>query len=311
MKIRPLMLSATFVENVNAPGRYGDGRGGLGLGLLVRPATHGGLNKSWTQSVRIDDRPTSLGLGRYPVVTLAMARERALDNARAIARGHDPRRTGKSVPTFAEALETVIAIHAANWKDRKGSEHQWRSSMRNYVLPRLERKRVDAVTTADVMAVLSPIWSSKRVTAQRLRQRIGAVMKWAHRAGATHGQPRRRGDLRRAAEEHCGAQAPAGPGARRGRGRVAAGAALRHVPESAPRVRVPGAHRRALGRGAQRPLGRDRPGRGGVDRARRAHEGRARASGAALAPGARSPRRRPRAGPTPTAGCSRRRPGAR
>ena len=85
------MLSATFVKNVNAPGRYGDGRGGLGLGLLVRPATHGGLNKSWTQSVRIDDRPTSLGLGRYPVITLAMARERALDNARAIARGHTMR----------------------------------------------------------------------------------------------------------------------------------------------------------------------------------------------------------------------------
>ena len=157
MNNRPLMLSATFVKNVNAPGRYGDGRGGLGLGLLVRPATHGGLNKCWTQSVRIDGRPTSLGLGRYPVVTLAMARERALDNARAIARGHDPRRSGKSVPTFAEALETVVAIHAATWKDRKGSEYQWRSTMRNYVLPRLARKRVDAVTTADVMAVLLPI----------------------------------------------------------------------------------------------------------------------------------------------------------
>ena len=109
MKIRPLMLSATFVRNVNIPGRYGDGRGGLGLGLLVRPATRGGLNKSWTQSVRIDGRPTSLGLGRYPVVTLGMARERALENAREIALGHDPRRSARPVPTFAEALETSSA----------------------------------------------------------------------------------------------------------------------------------------------------------------------------------------------------------
>ena len=136
MKTRPLMLSATFVRNVNAPGRYGDGRGGLGLGLLVRPATRGGLNKCWTQSVRIDGIPTSLGLGRYPVVTLGMAREKALDNAREIALGHDPRRSAGD-------------------------------------------KTVDAVTTADVMAVLSPIWSTKRVTAKRVRQRIGAVMKWA------------------------------------------------------------------------------------------------------------------------------------
>ena len=113
MKIRPLMLSATFVRNVKAPGRYGDGRGGLGLGLLVRPATRGGINKCWTQSVRIDGKPTSLSLGRYPVVTLGMAREKALDNAREIALGHDRRRPATPVPTFAQALETVIAIHAA------------------------------------------------------------------------------------------------------------------------------------------------------------------------------------------------------
>ena len=183
------MLSATFVRNANRPGRYGDGRGGLGLGLLVRPALRGGLNKSWTQSVRIDGRPTSLGLGRYPVVTLAMARERALENARAIAQGRDPRRSGKAVPTFAEALETVIGIHAPNWKDRAGSERQWRTSLATYALPRLGAKTVDAVTSADVMAVLLPIWSTKRVTAGRVRQRIGAVMKWAVAQGLRADNP--------------------------------------------------------------------------------------------------------------------------
>lgn len=189
MRIRPLMLSATFVRSVKIPGRYGDGRGGLGLGLLVRPASRGGLTRSWTQSVRIDGRPTSLGLGRYPVVTLAMARERALENARAIAQGHDPRRAAKGVPTFAEALETVIAIHAENWKDRNGSEHQWRATLGTYAFPRIGAKAVDAVTTADVMAVLRPIWSSKRVTAKRVRQRIGAVMRWSIAQGLRTDNP--------------------------------------------------------------------------------------------------------------------------
>ncbi|MDE0691807.1 MAG: integrase arm-type DNA-binding domain-containing protein [Gammaproteobacteria bacterium] len=189
MNNRPLMLSATFVRNANRPGRYGDGRGGLGLGLLVRPALRGGVNKPWTQSVRIDGRATSLGLGRYPVVTLAMARERALENARAIAQGRDPRRSGKAVPTFAEALETVIGIHAPNWKDRAGSERQWRASLAAYALPRLGAKTVDAVTSADVMAVLLPIWSTKRVTAGRVRQRIGAVMKWAVAQGLRADNP--------------------------------------------------------------------------------------------------------------------------
>ena len=53
MKHRPTMLSATFVRNINIPGRYGDGRGGLGLSLLVKPASRGGFSKSWSQSVRL------------------------------------------------------------------------------------------------------------------------------------------------------------------------------------------------------------------------------------------------------------------
>ena len=50
-------------------------------------------------------------------------------------------------------------------------------------------KRVDAVTTADVMAVRLPIWSTKRVTAGRVRQRIGAVMKWAVAQGYRDDNP--------------------------------------------------------------------------------------------------------------------------
>ena len=180
MKNRPRMLSATFVRNVNLPGRYGDGRGGLGLSLLVKPASRGGFSKSWSQSVRLAGKPTSIGLGRYPVVTLAMARDRALDNARAIAEGRDPRRRSAcTVPTFAEACEAVIAIHAGNWKTGGRTEEHWRATFRDYALPRLGAMPVNAVAGADVMAVLLPIWFTKRDTARSVRQRIGAVMKWA------------------------------------------------------------------------------------------------------------------------------------
>ena len=124
-----------------------------------------------------------------PVVTLAMARERALDNARTIARGRDPWRSAKPVPTFAQALDTVIAIHAPSWKDRAGSERQWRASLASYALPRIGGKSVDAVTAADVMDVLLPIWSTRRVTATRVPQRIGAVMKWGIAQGLRDDNP--------------------------------------------------------------------------------------------------------------------------
>ena len=186
---RPRRLSATFVRTVNVPGRYGDGYGGNGLSLMVKPASRGGLCKSWAQVIRPAGRATSVGLGRYPLVTLAMARERALANARALAEGRDPRRRNQHVPTFAQACETVIAIHAGNWKDRVRTEHQWRASLRDYAMPRLACKRVDAITTADVMAVLLPIWTTKRETARRVRQRIGAVCKWAVAQGHREDNP--------------------------------------------------------------------------------------------------------------------------
>ena len=186
---RPKRLSATFVNTVNVPGRYGDGRGGHGLSLLVKPAFTGGFSKSWAQRIRLDGRPANVGLGSYPVVTLARARRKALANARAVSEGRDPRERLSRAPTFEQAIETVIAIHAENWKDSGKSAAQWRASLRDYAVPKLGRKRVDRITTADVMAVLLPIWSTKRETATRVRQRIGAICKWAVAQGYREDNP--------------------------------------------------------------------------------------------------------------------------
>ena len=78
------MLTASFVSTVNVPGHHGDGRGSLGLTLLVQPSTRHGLCKSWGQSVCPGGRRTTIALGRYPVVTLAKAQtvdEKHLQNA--------------------------------------------------------------------------------------------------------------------------------------------------------------------------------------------------------------------------------------
>ena len=99
-KTHSVRLCATFVRTVNVPGRYGDGYGGLGLSLVVTPRKSGGLSKTRAQAVSPNGRKTSLGLGSYPVTTLAMAREKALANARAIAEGRDPRRRMQQVPTW-------------------------------------------------------------------------------------------------------------------------------------------------------------------------------------------------------------------
>ena len=181
----PATLNARFVDTITRPGRYGDGRGGYGLCLNVRRIANGRTSKSWVQRIRPGGVPTYIGLGRYPFVTLAEARKLALDNAKAIARGFDPRLGG--VPTFAAMLDAVIATKAPTWRNPK-SEGQWRASIRDHA-GALMPKPVDAIGPGDVLAVLTPIWNEHRETARRVKQRIATVMDRAIAEGHRESNP--------------------------------------------------------------------------------------------------------------------------
>ena len=175
----PYRLSARFVATIEQPGRYGDGRGSGGHSLLVKHTTRGHLAKSWAQRISVDGRQRNLGLGSRPHVSLAEAREKCALNLAARRRGELMTGRKRTVPTFEEAVEKVIAVHRAGWKDGSKSEKDWRATLRDYAVPKLGGRPVHRINTADVMAVLLPTWNEKRVTARWVRQRIGAVMRWA------------------------------------------------------------------------------------------------------------------------------------
>ena len=172
---RPRTLSAAFVRTVNRPGVYGDGRGGRGLSLRVHRTRDGRITKTWRQRVRIEGRLTSIGLGPYPEVTLAEARQKALDNSRGVLLGQDPR--GRGIPTFAEAAERAIKLHRESWKAGSPLPKQWESTFRLHAAPLLD-KRVDRIESADVLACLAPIWNSKPAAARKAQHRITAVFRW-------------------------------------------------------------------------------------------------------------------------------------
>lgn len=174
---RPRPLSAVFVKTVKEPGRYSDGPGGHGLSLLVKPGWRGRMTKSWSQRLRLNGRAFNVGLGSYPVITLARARELALENRRAVAEGVDPRTPPEAVPTFAEAVDKVIAERSASWKNPKTAK-RWRSRLDTYAIPTLGSKAVTEITTADVIAVLSPIWVEKPETGRQVRENTSVIMEW-------------------------------------------------------------------------------------------------------------------------------------
>ena len=182
-------LTAAFVRTVNRPGVYGDEHG---LRLRVYESrTRKSISKHWIWRGTVNGTRRDAGLGSFPYVTLTEARQAAFECRKIARAGGDPLalRRREDVPTFAEAVETVIAIHREGWKGAGKSEKQWRASLRDYAMPLLGRKRVDRITTADVMAVLVPHWHTRTETMRRVRQRIGAVMKWAVAQGFRSDNP--------------------------------------------------------------------------------------------------------------------------
>ena len=195
---RPRRLTAAFVRNIQEIGVYGDGHGGLGLAMHVRAYADGyGVRKVWTQRIMITGMRTNVGLGQYPVVGLAEARQKALENWRAAEAGADPRRrkrtpAGATIPTVvtvAQAVEKVIELRADGWKDGGRSAGSWRRSFESYVLPTLGDRAVGDVTAADLLAVLAPLAHSRPETCRKLRTRVGVVVRWSIAQGYRSDDP--------------------------------------------------------------------------------------------------------------------------
>ena len=171
-----IRLTHNFVRSVATEGRYGDGRGGLGLSLLVKKTASGRWSRTWSQRIRIGGKLAMLGLGSFPSVTLAMARDKALDNARRVESGEDIRKPPPTVPTVDEAFDRVIKGREKSWKGRASPE-KWR---RMKVLCRpLGSMAVSDVTPRDILDLITPLWHEKNKTAGALRGTLSIVMEWS------------------------------------------------------------------------------------------------------------------------------------
>ena len=177
-------LTTKFVEAIAKPGRYHDGAAGLYLSVKER---NGRIRKSYMQRITIHGHRCEIGLGSVRWTTPSEARAAAQANWKIARTGGDPRQGAKPVPTFADGLDAVLAIQAPTWRNPK-SEPQWRASLRDYA-GALMAKPVDRIGPADVLAVVGPIWNTKRETARRVKQRIGRVMEWAVAEGLRTDNP--------------------------------------------------------------------------------------------------------------------------
>lgn len=184
--------SAAEVRRIKEPGRYPVG-GIPGLMLDVKDSGA----KSWILRVTVGDKRRNIGLGGFPEVTLAQAREKARQKKDLIENGVDPiqerkERFNKLVRdqaremTFAQAARLCHERKQAEFRSAKHA-HDWLNSVKRYAIPVIGGVPVKDIDLPHILKVLEPIWSTKTETATRLRQRLESILSWAAVSGYRSG----------------------------------------------------------------------------------------------------------------------------
>lgn len=183
MPKRAKELSALEVSKLREPGMHAVGTV-PGLYLLVAPTGA----RSWILRLQVGTKRPEIGLGAFPAVTLAEAREKARRTRADVEAGKDPieeRRSAASAlkasqvaaKTFEECAKGFIDAHRESWSTKHAK--QWESSLKQHVYPKLGSVLARHVDTPMVLDVLQPIWKTITETASRVRNRMELILDWA------------------------------------------------------------------------------------------------------------------------------------
>lgn len=188
-------LGPLDVKRIVEPGLHAVG-GVAGLHLQVLPS--GG--KSWLLRIVIGGKRREVGLGGFPDVPLALAREKAREVRETVQQGRDPiaeRAAARSALaaqrgaeiTFDECAEKFIAAKSAEWRSAKHAA-QWTATLTTYASPVLGTMQVRDIELAHIVKVLEKddFWTAKTETASRVRGRIESVLDWATVRGYRKGE---------------------------------------------------------------------------------------------------------------------------
>ena len=191
MPKRILEKTALEVSRLRDDGVYSVG-GAPGLHLQII-----GGSRVWVFRYRFMHQRRRMGLGSFPTVSLAAAREAARQAIALRDSGIDPlkarsdereaaRLAHAQLLEFDKAADAFISEHESTWRNAKHAQ-QWRNTLTTYASPHFGRLSVAEIDQSHVLRALSPIWKTKTETATRVRGRIEQVLDWAtahgHRTG--------------------------------------------------------------------------------------------------------------------------------
>jgi integrase len=136
-------------------------------------------------------RAQKMGLGSTRDVTLAEARDAAIDANRFIVRGINPREA-RDEARYAEGsvlfgdFAKEVRLNLEKGFKHEAHKAKWKRTVQVHAKP-LHKKRLDQITTKDIEAVLSPIWLTTPVAARDVRQHLEAILSAAKAKGHRKG----------------------------------------------------------------------------------------------------------------------------
>ena len=170
------ILNARRVETLTEPGRHADGHN-----LYLSISENGG--KRWVFFYRFGSKRREMGLGSAAKgeVSLAAAREKALEARSLLNAGIDPlddkearKQAERTIPTFGAFADEYLASHRSKFRNDKHIA-QWEMTLKTYCQP-IRSLRLNEIDTESVLKVLQPIWTKIPETASRLRGRIENIL---------------------------------------------------------------------------------------------------------------------------------------
>ena len=184
-----LKLTAQFVESLKAPETgqidYWDTHT-RGLGLRI---SQGG-RKAWTAIYRFHGRARRLTLGTFPTLSLADARQLAVNALREAQHGTDPataKQEARSANTFGELAQLYLDRYA------KTEKRTWREDERKLetdLLPKWRNRKGHEIKRADVLSMLDGIVDrGSPVSANRTRALISKVFNFGIKRGIVESNP--------------------------------------------------------------------------------------------------------------------------
>jgi integrase len=156
---------------------------GGSLYLWVTPA--GG--KLWRWAYKYEGREKLMSFGKYPAVSLALARERHADARKLLALGLDPMAQRKAAKTAEKtaaenSFQTIAALWFEHWRAEKSPRHvdATRRRLRANVLPLLGQRPIEEIEAPELVVMAKAIEArGAGDLAKRALENVGQIFRYA------------------------------------------------------------------------------------------------------------------------------------